>query len=227
MNKLNLAPLKNVLEDVWSKKLNHDQTLYFCGTSACIAGWIVALYSKLIPYSVSQKLKKGELDFGSTELVMLDDPWQLAQDFISLTDLEAQLLFLGGTTKAIQKVVLEKLEQGIRLIGDLSIENQDNISIHFFNIENVSEDLTDTFIKSTTNYAYLLDNEIYDKPLKQTYLVCELDYKLCEQLCTYLNIPILQIKGLDELGEKMYTVIMPESSEASHTDVLDKTPSLI
>jgi hypothetical protein len=103
MKPVNIENIESLLNKIWNGELNHNQQEFFCGTSACLAGWDLALYLEESP---SELEDKGYC------------PWKWSKENNNLEKLEAFLLFSPESTKFLHKAVLQAFKKGKRLTGE-------------------------------------------------------------------------------------------------------------
>lgn len=126
-----LEKLEYVLNNIWNGTLKHNQHHFFCGTSRCIAGWLVCLYSQ--PEIVTEENIKNYSDFNLMENRIFFhnkgyDAWDWSVNYLELTRTEACLLFCSYVTKPIHKLVLQAFKEGRRLSNTLEIDYKEYIN---------------------------------------------------------------------------------------------------
>jgi len=116
MTTLRLDKLNRVWDGIKSGELKHDQDFYFCGSSACVVGWLVAFEAvdrglKLEDYSSVQALGYSD---EVESFIDGEEYWYYARNLVGLSELEATLLFCSQATTDIQQAVIDALNAGSR-----------------------------------------------------------------------------------------------------------------
>jgi len=106
-----LDELEFVLTRVWDKRLSHNQKVFWCGSSACVAGWIYILDHENLPDPSMFRADRIRNVLGAVI-------WEYATLKFNLSRDEANLLFNPLSTKLVQEKVLEALKAGRRLDVD-------------------------------------------------------------------------------------------------------------
>jgi hypothetical protein len=129
MNTYRIQQLIETLEKAVANKESHakaqddyfsdveEAPLTHCGTACCIAGDIamrVALEKGFLgeEYGTSQVVEALQAFFRDKQC---DGPWDFAQMYYGLSDLEALLVFNTGTHWRIHQTLAEIFKQGLRL----------------------------------------------------------------------------------------------------------------
>lgn len=120
MTRQNLDQLKQIFEGIWSGELDHDQSDYSCGTSKCVAGWAIEMFSD------DEKLKqKLACDSSSCTVFQAIDLW--FTNYFQLTSDEVSCIVNENATKSLHARVLDGLLDGrsFLLENSLSIDSED------------------------------------------------------------------------------------------------------
>ena len=167
MKNANIQNIENLLNGVWSGRLEHNQQAYSCDTAKCIAGWDIAL-----------NCKDSTLDL----IIEEGNPWAWSRDNNNLTEAEATLLFHGNSNKETHELTLKALKAGRRL------------DIEVYNIEYVDKEDNPVFVNEAEGVLYYLSgeeaiddlepNEFYDK---SSVLIIVMDDKDAEALYQFLG----------------------------------------
>jgi len=107
LSKPNIENLESLLNRIWYGELDHNQTTYFCGTSACLAGW---------DYILSKETNKDPQYY-----LVEDNVWNFSRKNNNLTAGESVLFFDYAATKSLHKTALQFLKDGNRLEGMVRI----------------------------------------------------------------------------------------------------------
>lgn len=113
---LNLELLNRVHEGILNGELKHDQNEYFCGTSACYAGWICRLVAEAKdPDLFNETLNESYSAMPAVDAVLGEvDYWDYAADAIGLTEEESVLIFHQKADVETQSKVIRMLNEGVR-----------------------------------------------------------------------------------------------------------------
>jgi len=111
----NLNELREIIDGVYSGKLEYNQDSFFSGTACCIAGWAVVLDFG-ISDSIRSKynLEEREVDEieGIDAINAIYSPWDYAQYKFDLTYIESNLIFKAFATKELHYAMLDFFAQG-------------------------------------------------------------------------------------------------------------------
>lgn len=119
---LNKDLLQFTFSQIWENKVKHDQTSFYCGTSACIAGWAL-LFS-----DYETELSEIPLETFEKDVHHLTDTYDrfsvgnIAKERLGLTYSEAGLMFDANTNKLIHQRMLDNLLKDIRIPDNLDPE---------------------------------------------------------------------------------------------------------
>ena len=108
---VNISNIESLLTRIWSGELRHVQTVYFCNTACCLAGWDVVLHSDWANHPLPE-------DRWSYKRGPYLAPIAWAAWYNNLTSSEAWLLYSAFATKALHKAMLEGFKRGKRIKGD-------------------------------------------------------------------------------------------------------------
>ena len=123
----NLTNLENLLNQIWTGKLLHNQRAYEIKRNGkkicCLAGWTLNVY---VPQEHQVKQKKPN----QWERVELDY-WGIAQEYYQLSLTESRLLFSPHATKALHKKVLQAFKNGkqIDMENDILVETDGFLNV--------------------------------------------------------------------------------------------------
>ena len=113
MTDLRLDKLNRVWDGIKSGELKHDQSSFFCGSSACVAGWLVAFEAIEIGFKLNDYSNLSSLGYAACHAVGTDF-WAYAQTLVGLSQLEAILIFDVEAEIKIQQATIDALNAGER-----------------------------------------------------------------------------------------------------------------
>ena len=119
MTTLRLDKLNRVWDGIKSGELEHDQRDYFCDSSACVVGWLVAIEAREVGLKIEDYSDVSE--FGNSEDVedfVSMNYWNYAQTLVGLSSLEATLIFHAEASTDIQQATIDALNAGLRFDPD-------------------------------------------------------------------------------------------------------------
>jgi len=127
MTTLRLDKLNLVWDGIKKGELKHDQTSFFCGTSACVAGWIVASEAIEMGFKLGDSRCPFTLGYAVCRAVGVTDFWEYARELIGLSQLEAILIFSVDAEIKIQQDTIDALNSGNRFGVDKKIKASESI----------------------------------------------------------------------------------------------------